>query len=53
MLEIPRNTSKILQNVKREDNRAEKRAMLFIGEGAPLKKGGSIEKKDLSKTLRG
>jgi len=29
-IEVPRNTSKILANVKREDNRAEVRAKTFL-----------------------
>jgi hypothetical protein len=37
-----------LSNVKKEDNRAEKRAQAFLGDHTSLKKGGSIEKKDLS-----
>ncbi len=49
-IEVPRHTSKILANIKKEDNRAEKRAQAFIGgEHGGLRKGGSIEKKDLSK----
>ena len=48
-VEIPRHTSKILANVKKEDNRAEKRAMTFIAEGSTLRKGGTLGAKDLSK----
>jgi hypothetical protein len=48
-IELPRHTSKILSNVKREDNRAENRAKTFLNENLPnFRKGGSIEKKDLS-----
>ena len=47
-IEIPRHTSKILANVKKEDNKAEKRAQTFLGEHGGLRKGGTIEKKDLS-----
>ena len=38
--DIPRHTSKILANVKNEDNKAEKRAQNFMTEN--LRKGGSI-----------
>ena len=42
-----------MANVKKEDNRAEKRAYAFMGNDSGgntnLRKGGSIEKKDLSK----
>ena len=48
---MPRHTSKILSNVKKEDNRGEKRALQFVGEGSTLRKGGTIEKKDLSKYI--
>ena len=47
-IEVPRHASKILANVKKEDKKAEKRALNFIAEGAPLRKAGTIEKKDLS-----
>ena len=40
-----------MANVKKEDNRAEKRAQTFIGEGSMLRKGGSLEKKDLSNLI--
>ena len=51
-IEIPRHQSKILAHVKKEDNRAEKRAQTFIAEGSNLRKGGSLEKKDLSNDSR-
>jgi hypothetical protein len=38
-----------LQNVKKEDNKAEKRAQFFLNEGAPVRKGGTVDKKDISK----
>lgn len=52
IVEVPRNTSKILANVKREDNRAEVRAKTFLQDNSAtnLRKGGTIEKKDLSKS---
>ena len=38
--------------MKREDNRAEIRAKNFLSDnGANLRKGGTIEKKDLSKLI--
>ena len=46
-LEVPRHQSKILANVKKEDQRPDKRAQLFLADSL-LKKGGSIDKKDLS-----
>ena len=48
-VEIPRFQSKILANVKREDPRAEQRAKTFMKGGQELRKGGTLDKKDLSK----